>query len=271
MASDVDQSPVTFLVVGCERCGTTWIDAALRTHPDVFLPVQKQTYFFDRNFEEGPDWYLANFVETGDATAVGEVATGYCLPHAVPRMAALLPHARLIMAMRNPIDRAYSNYMSRREQMGWTSMDDAIEKSPDLLERGHYAEQAEALLEHYDRSQIEFVFFDDLESDDRAYLRRILEFIGVDPDFESSMIGQAKNSAMFPRARKFMHAVGLKPLLVRVSRSGLGDSIRRARRRMGGRAYTPLDEATRERLREHFKPWNERLAKLTGRDLGHWT
>ena len=271
MTNSVDPSRVTFLVAGCERCGTTWIDAALRSHADVFLPAEKQSYFFDRNHEQGADWYLERFADAGSARAVGEVATGYCLPDAVPRMAALLPHVRLIMSMRNPIDRAYSNYMSRREQMGWSSMDDAIERSPEMLERGHYAEQIEAILAHYDRSQLALVFFDDLESDDRGFLRGILEHIGVDADVDSPMIGQAKNSAMFPRVRRVMHRAGLKPLLVATSRSSLGDSIRRVRRRMKLPAYAPLDPGVRERLHEHFRPWNERLEKLAGRDLGHWT
>ena len=76
---------ITFLMVGCQRCGTTWVDAALREHPEIYLPQQKQSYFFDRNYDRGMDWYLRNFegVNT-EHKAVGEVATGYSLPGAVP-------------------------------------------------------------------------------------------------------------------------------------------------------------------------------------------
>ncbi|MCZ6836347.1 MAG: hypothetical protein O7G85_11285, partial [Planctomycetota bacterium] len=69
---------VSFLMVGCQRCGTTWIDAALREHPEIYLPPQKQTYFFDRNYESGIDWYLSQYQEVQPChQAVGEVATGY--------------------------------------------------------------------------------------------------------------------------------------------------------------------------------------------------
>ena len=138
---------ITFLMVGCQRCGTTWVDAALREHLEIYLPEQKQSYFFDRNYDRGMDWYLGRFDAVNTKhKAVGEVATGYSLPHAVQNMAKHLPHVKIIMAMRNPIERAYSNYRVRYVEEGWSSFEDALEKSPDLLERGQYADQIEHLL-----------------------------------------------------------------------------------------------------------------------------
>ncbi len=67
---------VTFLMAGCQRCGTTWVDAALREHPEVFLPSQKQTYFFDEQYDKGINWYLKHFdnVQESDI-AVGEISS----------------------------------------------------------------------------------------------------------------------------------------------------------------------------------------------------
>lgn len=61
MTNGSNEGHLTFLMVGCQRCGTTWIDAALRDHPEVFLPAEKQSYFFDRNYDKGIDWYLEKF------------------------------------------------------------------------------------------------------------------------------------------------------------------------------------------------------------------
>jgi len=267
----VDPATVTFLMVGCQRCGTTWVDAALREHPQIFLPAQKQTYFFDRNYERGIGWYLENFRQAGAAYgAVGEIATGYSLPGAVERMAEHFPHIKLIMAVRHPVDRAYSNYQVRKQESGWASFEEAIERDPDLVDRGMYMKQIDSILRHYKKEDLLVLFYEDLASDDRAYLKSILSFLGVDGDFESNQIGRQRNSAMYPRTRRVMTRLGLKPVLNAVSRSALGDAIRSAKKRWGGRGYKAVAPATRSRLMETFRQDTRKLAEFTGRDLSHW-
>jgi hypothetical protein len=247
------------------------VDAALREHPQVYLPPQKQTYFFDENYERGFDWYLGEFQgATAQHRAVGEVATGYCLPHAAARLARHLPHVQVIMTMRHPVERAHSNFQVRRAQQGWTSFEDALAKEPDLIERGHYIEQVEALLENYPRQRLLLLLYEDLRADDRAYLRSILEFLGLSGDFESSQFGLQRNAAMFPRLRRSLHRVGLKPVVNALSRGPVGDAVRRFNRRRGRDSARGMDPATRARLVEHFRPYNAALAALLGRDLGHW-
>lgn len=271
MTAAIDASRITFLMVGCQRSGTTWVDAALREHPEVYLPAQKQTYFFDRNYEKGMEWWLANFQGVGPGhKAVGEVATGYCLLHAAPLVARHLARARLIMTMRNPVERAYSYYLTLQDESGRKSFGEALQEKPDIIERGQYADQVEALLEHFPREQLLLLFYDDLSKDDRAYLGSILRFIGVDAGFESTQFGKMKNSAMFPRARRVMKRAGLSPVVYAVSRSPLGDAIRKGRKRLG-KGYGAMPAADKARLIEHYRPYNERLSALTGRDLSHWS
>ena len=271
MSDRVDPSIITFLMVGCQRCGTTWVDAAIRSHPEVFLPAQKQTYFFDRHWERGSAWYLDNFRDARpEQRAVGEVATGYCLLEAIPRMAGMLPHARLLMCMRHPVERAYSYYQSRRSEMGWTSFEQALAESEDLQERGRYIEQIERILHHYDRDRLLLLFYEDLAKDDRAFLDRILDFIGVDRAWQSPLLGQRKNAAMFPRVRRVLHSIGLKRVLVEASRSPVGDVVRKVQKRFGQRGYAEMNPVTRQELSQYFRPFNERLAAFTGRDLDQW-
>jgi hypothetical protein len=75
---------------------------------------------------------------------------------------------------------------------------------------------------------------------------------------------------MFPRLRRTLHAVGLKPVLVAASRSSLGDAVRRMKRRSGRTGYATMNADTRRRLLDYFRPWNDRLEAIMGRDLSAW-
>ena len=259
------------MVAGCQRCGTTWLDAALREHPEVFLPAQKQTYFFDREHARGAAWYLENYrgVEPG-RRAVGEVATGYTLLDAIPRLAALLPHVKIIMAMRHPAERASSFYESRRGERAWKNFERARAEEPEILERGRYIEQIEALLEHYPRERLLLLFYEDLAADERGYYRRVLEFLGVDPSFETTRFGRIVNAAMFPRLRQRLKSVGLGRAVGMLSRSPVGDLVRARNRSKPGGAGNKLSPAERDQLLEYYRPFNARLSELTGRDLSAW-
>ena len=263
-------SKVTFFMVGCQRSGTTWTDAALRDHPAVFLPESKQSYFFDCNYDKGLDWFMERFEGTRSTqTAVGEIATGYCLQDAVPRMAKHFPHVQLLMVMRNPIDRAYSNYQTRKTECGWTSFEQALEVEPEFLERGMYIDQVEVLLKYYEREKILFLLYDELNEDDRGYLKSILDFLDVDSSRESSLFGQRKNAALFPRLRKWLRTFGLNYFIKLISRTSVGDWIRRNRKNKG-KAYQPMNPETKEKLIEYFRPYNDRLSALLQCDLSHW-
>jgi hypothetical protein len=262
---------VNFLVVGCQRCGTTWLDAALREHPQVFLPATKQSYYFDRHLDKGDAWWLERFADSGpDHIAVGEVATGYTLPHAIPPMATLVPHAKLVMTMRHPVERAFSFFQSRRAEQGWSSFEQAMEADPEIIARGKYIDQIEQLLTHYPREQVLLLLYDDFAGDNAAFLRSVLTFIGVDPTFESSQAGRRRNAAMFPRLRRALHTVGLKPVLAALSRSQVGDAVRRANNRRRTDPSTSIAPETRRRLVDEYRPFNDRLGAFLGRDLSHW-
>ncbi|MDG2201638.1 MAG: sulfotransferase [Phycisphaerales bacterium] len=271
MTNGSNEGHLTFLMVGCQRCGTTWIDAALRDHPEVFLPAEKQSYFFDRNYDKGIDWYLEKFssVDSGKV-AVGEIATGYCLLDVIPLVARHFPDIRILMVVRHPVDRLMSNYQVRKQEQGWSSLEQAMEADSDLLARSRYAEQLDALLEYWPREQVKVFFQEDLARDDRSYFQDICGFLGVDADIETRQFGQIKNSAMFPRVRRTFTALGLRPVLDRLSRSAIGNTVRRVKKQSGKRGYATMKPALRQRLLDEFRPHNKRLAELTGRNLDHW-
>jgi hypothetical protein len=261
----VKAEDITFLMVGCQRCGSTWVDKALRGHPEIHLPPQKQTYFFDSNYDDGMDWYLEQYgpLKPG-AKAVGEIATSYCLTDILPRVARELPDIKIIMSVRDPVDRALSHYKSRKEKYGWTSLEEALADDPDIvggdnfrakraqkyealsgtghgwttlkealednpriIERGQYPEQIETILQHFPKDRLLVLFYNDLVTDDRSYLRSILRFLEVDENWKSPALGQRIQVSAFARTRKLARKLGAGRLVDIVSASSLGDMIRR--------------------------------------------
>ncbi len=102
-----------FLIVGAQRCGTSWTYRTLGEHPRILRAWRKEVQYFDRAraFARGPNWYRAHFPRRPPGHLTGEATPSYLyVPAAMPRLAALVPHARLIVLLRDPVDRAYSHY-----------------------------------------------------------------------------------------------------------------------------------------------------------------
>lgn len=105
-----------FLIIGAQKCGTTSLFNYLIQHPSIGPPVKKEIGFFSSNFKKGFLWYrscfpLGSFQLNGQVFITGEATTNYiCYPHAPRRIIEKLPNVKLILLLRNPVDRAYSHY-----------------------------------------------------------------------------------------------------------------------------------------------------------------
>src|SRR5688572_14326389 len=106
-----------FLIVGAMRSGTTSLHKYLQAHPDVFVASGKEVHFFDRRYGRGLDWYRSRFAGVTTERVVGEATPAYMYDeNAIARIAHDLPDARLIVVLRNPVDRAYSHYWRNRSR-----------------------------------------------------------------------------------------------------------------------------------------------------------
>ena len=100
-----------FIVIGAIKAATTWLQAQLKQHPDVFVP-DIEPHFFTRDHDRGWGWYRSLFPDAKrDGELWGEKTADYLAkPEAARRIAQEYPDAKLIVQLRNPIDRAYSDY-----------------------------------------------------------------------------------------------------------------------------------------------------------------
>jgi hypothetical protein len=191
-----------FLVIGSARCGTSWLDQILRQHPEVYLPPKvKEVHFFDNKYRLGIEWY-EDFFDKATEPAVGEVTPSYLYyGDAAERIKTHLPDVKMIAVFRNPVERAYSHYWNiagnhnRRNEPFDMTFEEKIAQNPKLITNGLYAANLEPYLKIFRRDQFLFLLYDDLSNDKQGFLRSIYEFIGVNPNFSSSLSESRVNAA----------------------------------------------------------------------------
>lgn len=180
----------TFLIIGTMKGGTTSLYHYVRDHPQVFMPKYKAPEFFveKSNWHRGVDWYRRQFAGAGDAVAVGEASntyTKYPRISGVPeKMAEHIPEARFVYVVRNPIERILSHYRTKVAEGAETApLEEVIVNKPWYVDICRYALQIDQYLEYFDRGRLLVITSDDLRNERHATVRRVYEFLDVDPDF----------------------------------------------------------------------------------------
>lgn len=249
-----------FLIVGAQRAGTTSLHRTLVQHPHV-LPagLHKGVHYFDTNYDKDLAWYRGHFPtraavawsrhRTGVRPLTGEASPYYMFHPAVPaRIAEHLPDARLVVLLRDPVERAYSAYTHERAR-GFESLPfvDALAAEPGRLHgeqerlladpgytslahqhnaylaRGRYIEQLDRLEAAVGRGRLCVVDSDELFTDATYGLGQVIDFLGLQPLQLATM--EQRNA----------------------------------------RPRSSMDPEVRARLEDYFAPYDERLAAWWGR------
>lgn len=270
-----------FLVVAAPRAGTTSLHRYLDAHPQVFMAPQKEVHFFDQHHHRGPDWYRQQFAEAEPRQVVGDATPTYLFaPGAVERMAELLPDAKLIVVLRNPVDRAYSNYWYWRTmfpdgrsfaELARAEMADpeapAAEGFQPYLAMGRYLPQLRHLMDHYPRKALLVLLLEDLKEDAASAFRSVCCFLDIREDTVPKEVGRTFNPAPRLRSEQLRRAM-LRTRAWRWLPNRLVNGIDRLNRRPA--PYPPMDPALRNELLDWYREDNEALARWLGRDLSMW-
>ena len=248
-----------FLIIGAQKCGTTFLYQLLVQHPRVKPAFVKEVHYFDLNFRKGNKWYRSHFplqMRNTRTHITGEASPYYLFhPHAPRRASAVVPDAKLIILLRNPIDRAYSHYQHQvkrvtgkaRETLAFEEAIEAEERilpaetskmlqdehyessshrTRSYLSRGRYMDQLLIWSSFFQRSQLLVLKSEDLFINTTDALERVLDFLEI-PHW-------APETYSIPNKRE----------------------------------YTGVDPFVRQRLDEYYKPYNQRLYEYLGVDLG---
>jgi len=265
-----------FLGIGALKAGTTYLDAMLRDHPQLCLPAGiKEVEFFNRHHDRGPVWYQQQFRGCSDRLR-GEVSPQYLFdPKVAGRISELIPEARLLVSVRDPVRRAYSQYKHWVQETGYgQSFDQFLTDHPGAVDRGRYFSCLRPYLDTFDRDQILILVFDDLIGQPLATMRQVYAFVGVDARHTPAAAGQQ----VYPSAPPRFHRgyVAAKRVSRRCRQWGLAGVIATGKRAGLGRAFRPsgrepsfavLLPDTARRLADGYADDVASLSGLLGRDL----
>jgi len=270
-----------FLIVGTMKSGTSTLAAHLAAHPGLHLPVQ-EVHYFDRevNFRRGPAWYLRQLQrgcppERRASVLFGEKTPTYSYqPDCAQRISRFAPSVKLIWIFRDPVERAYSNYLHRRKKgSDLLEFEEAVAAEPERIghdiffgyvERSKYVLQVERFLQFFEREQMHFLTFEALLEDPATRLNAIVAFLGR-PPFTTPPGPVHINETRMPLSYRSLWAVGRivgydHPLY----------SVARSLNNLVSRSPPAFPERLRAQLVERLRPYNERLAVVTGLDLTRW-
>jgi hypothetical protein len=260
----------TFVGLGAQRAGTTWLYNCLASHPEIFMSRKKELYFFSRNYERGLDWYREQFAEGAAAVARGEITPDYMYREdALRRLAADLPDVKALVMLRNPVDRAISAYALHPERYEGMTFRQAAEQVESLLDRGFYTRHLATIYRHVARDKVLLLFYDDIAAAPGRLLDQTFEFLGVRTGFRPPGISQRVNRVIYPGLQKFLRGSGLEWTVDVVKKTPLGGWIRR-RHSTPRRETSVVSGDDLAWMRGKFAEEIVALSDLTGRDLRAW-
>jgi hypothetical protein len=296
-----------FFIIGAARAGTTTLYEYLRRAPQVYLPsIKEPRYFLARSINDdiygrvaigSTENYLRLFANNSDATAIGEGTPEY-LYHdsAAHKIREKVPHAKIIITLRNPINRAFSHYLLLKTLLNikysfdhmlkseWANRKYHLAKSlrsPGIIECGFYSHGVSKYLELFGSDKIKIIIFEEWTKDTLNTINEIVEFLGVNYNFDDSITTRKDNASRnYSRTNAFLSSVLNKsPFLSKIIYLRLPAFARDLLRninnmqlsvRSSSSSSSPnelMSNETRELIRDIYSKDVKELEKILGRRL----
>ena len=268
----IEHVQADFLIIGAAKAATTWLQRCLQAQPGVFMP-DPELHYFSREYHRGAEWFNGFFAGAPEGALTGEKSNSYFEdPEAMRRIRRHLPDAKLILQLRNPIERAYSDYcmLYRRGEVGSRIeryFQPGSRQGERFLQGGRYARHLDHIDSLFPREQLLIVFYDDVVArpiDHLAAVRDFLNLAALTP-IESRVKDKAEKVVPHWTKRYFK---GVKPALSSVR----GTFWYNLARNMIAKepSYPALTPDLHSWLRDYYAEDVQSLAKRLNRDLTAW-
>lgn len=271
------------------KSGTSTLSYHLSQHPDIFM-ADHEIHFFnnEKHYSKGLDWYANEFSGYQNQSIIGEKTPNYCLKKEyAENIAKIIPSAKLIWILRNPIDRAYSDYWHAykkgRENRAFKEVIEEEMKYIELgklegyLYRSLYFMHVEYFLHFFPKKQMFFTTFEEYTKDfnsTQKILRDIFVFLGINPDIEID-VSIKKNVTVLPKNQK------IQKIIDRITKFGKpffknGGQVAQLYHKMIAFnykkevGYPSMDLETVSNLQKFFKNPNQKLSKIVNINTSFW-
>lgn len=281
----MDRIKPFFLGIGAQKCASTWVYQVLSDHPEVAVTDPKELDFFSCFYDRGFQWYEKHFKGVEKGQICGEISPSYFPDQDAPARAKQYnPDFKVILALRNPVERAYSNHL-HDVRLEYISLEDCrfetgLQNNPMYIEQGRYATHLKRWLDYFPREQILIVLQEDVKQDPDKEAERVYRFLGINEQHQSEFSSQKANESYLPKSRekeaffrkfgKTLNKVGMGSIASGLRNSVFYQKIKAENRNDIREIVPPMLDKTREKLINEFQSEVDRLACLLGREVMPW-
>ena len=295
---------VSFIGIGAVRCGTSWMSNILKQHPEVCFSSRKEVMFFNesylgikpnQNFDHGLDFYRKFWPqEIKSNMKLGEFSPQYLFDEEAPkRIHTIFPDVKLLLMLRNPVDRAFSHFLYeqifKEEVSKELNFEEAIEKNNYYKELGYYFKQIKKYLEYFDKDQIKVFIYEDLDNGLDKIIKKLYTSVEVNPGFypnntkafnESREVKYRWMNSIFKIPGQIKEARILKALISENARSQIKKS-KAYQKTINIKNYLSylnsntikkpaIESKTKEHLQALYRDDVQELQEYLNRDLSFW-
>ncbi|MCE7914338.1 MAG: sulfotransferase [Nitrosomonas sp. PRO4] len=256
---------INFIGIGAQKCASTWVHRVLSDHPDVAVLPEKEIDFFSYYYNFGYEWYERHIGEINAIKMVGEVSPSYFADVETPERVYLYnPNMKIILSLRDPVERAYSNHL-HEVRLGHVTgknleFENGLTNNPMYFLQSCYAQQLARWLSVFPRNQIMVIFQEDIHSDPFVQAQNLYRFLGIEEDHrswflerkvnESIVIKNSKVDYILKRFGKFGRAIGAGNIIEIIKKNEWVYRLRRSHNQIELRkVIPPMHNETREKLR----------------------
>lgn len=274
---------VDFIGIGSGKCGSTWLYDNLVKHPQVCdRNLKELNYFSDLYEAQSLNWYASQFSGCVDSQIKGEFSVSYLThPEAAKRIHDDFPDIKLLAIVRSPVKRAFSNYLHsirKGDIRADYAFSDYIDEEWRLVP-GRYAEHLEKYFSLFDSEQMHVVITEEFAKNPLQGYRDIYRFIGVeDVDFVPPGYDEQRNVArsyrylwmenILVRSYRWLSKKGCTKFVKQMKDSKAVAVIRNINQ--GKQPVPQIDDASKVRLQDYYRPYNKRLEQILSKDLSIW-
>ncbi|GMM70438.1 hypothetical protein MTsDn5_03900 [Alteromonas gracilis] len=264
---------VNVVGIGAQKCASSWIYELLRLHDDVCVSEIKELNFFSYFYDHGFEWYESNFSNPKALNI--EISPSYFYNTDTPqRVAQYNPNAKIILSLRDPIKRMFSNHLHEVRQGHITEknykFETAFNNNPLYLEQSLYSKHLKNWLSAFERNQIHIVFQEDVKRFESSVREKLFEFLdlqyGVDTKVlpvNASVVDRNKTvGTLLNIGGNAMRALNLEESLVKLKEQGPLSVIYKNNKLKVSEQVSKITPEFEDKLKKRLKPYNDELKEL---------